>query len=143
MNSFLYRFVNYRLKLYEFMQNIDRVLECIRHSEMFNDYQYSNTTPVYSTHLTSLEKHAATIYTRNVFFLMQDEIKEETSFNICSCVQDMDRYTYILKRFGSENLTWTTCFIPSANQIQCLCKLFETSGIPYSDSFSVMKAMNM
>ncbi|KAK2634860.1 hypothetical protein Ddye_029652 [Dipteronia dyeriana] len=143
MNSFLNRFVNYRLKLYEFMQNIDRALERIRHTETFNDYQCGNTSPVYSTHLTSLEKHVATIYTRNVFFLVQDEIKEEASFSICNCVQDVDRFTYTLKRFGLENMTWTTCFIPSTNQIQCSCKLFETSGIPCSHSFSVMKAMNI
>ncbi|KAK2646344.1 hypothetical protein Ddye_021539 [Dipteronia dyeriana] len=107
--------MNCRLKLYEFMQNIDRALERIRHSETFNDYQYGNTTPVYSTHLTSLEKHAATNYTRNVFFLVRDEIKEEASFSICNYIQDVDRYTYTLKRFGYENLTWTTCLIPSAN----------------------------
>ncbi|KAK2645069.1 hypothetical protein Ddye_020264, partial [Dipteronia dyeriana] len=109
------------------MQNIDRALECIRHNETFNDYHCGNITSVYSTHLTSLKKHAATIYTRNVFFLVRDEIKEEASFSICNCVQDVDRYTYTLKRFGFENLTWTTCFIPSTNQIQCSCKLFETS----------------
>ncbi|KAK2652802.1 hypothetical protein Ddye_012658 [Dipteronia dyeriana] len=143
MNSFLNRFINCQLKLYKFMQNIDRALKRFRHSETFNDYQCGNTTPVYSTHLTSLEKYAVTIYTMNVFFLVWDEIKEEISFSICNCVQDVDRYTYTLKRFGCEYLTWTTCFISSANQIQCLCKLFETLGIPCSYSFSVIKTMNM
>ncbi|KAK2652990.1 hypothetical protein Ddye_012846 [Dipteronia dyeriana] len=143
MNSFLNRFVHCRLKLYEFMQNIDRALDRIRHTETFNDNQCGNTTPVYSTHLTSLDKHVATIYTRNLFFLVRDEIKEETLFSICNFVQDVDRFTYTLKRFGFDNLTWTTCFIPSTNQIQCSCKLFETSGIPCSHAFSVMKAMNV
>ncbi|KAK3222097.1 hypothetical protein Dsin_009122 [Dipteronia sinensis] len=143
MNSFLNRFVHCRLKLYEFMQNIDRALDRIRNTESFNDYQCSNTTPVYTTHLLGLEKDVANKYIINVFFLVRDEMKEEASFSICNCVEDVDRYTYTFKRFGCENRTWTTCFIPSTNQIQCSCKMFETTGLPCSHSFSIMKAMNM
>ncbi|KAK3219162.1 hypothetical protein Dsin_013132 [Dipteronia sinensis] len=143
MNSFLNRFVHCRLKLYEFMQNINRALDHIRNTESFNDYQCSNTTSVYTTHLLGLEKDAANKYTRIVFYLVRDEMKEEASFSICNCVEDMDRYTYTFKRFGCENRTRTTCFIPSTNQIQCSCKMFETTGFPCSHSFTVMKAMNM
>ncbi|KAK3211767.1 hypothetical protein Dsin_016473 [Dipteronia sinensis] len=102
MNSFLNRFVHCRLKLYEFMQNIDRALDHIRNTESFNDYQCSNTTPVYTTHLLGLEKDAANKYTRNVFFLVWDEMKEEASFSICNCVEDVDMHTYTFKRAKGE-----------------------------------------
>ncbi|KAK3222460.1 hypothetical protein Dsin_009485 [Dipteronia sinensis] len=112
MNSFLNRFVHCRLKLYEFMQNIDRALDRIRNTESFNDYQCSNTTPVYTTHLLGLEKDVANQYTRNVFFLMRDEMKEEASFSICNCVEDVDS---VMKAMNMQNIPssliltrWTT-----------------------------------
>ncbi|KAK0602966.1 hypothetical protein LWI29_000013 [Acer saccharum] len=143
MNSYLNRFVHYRLKMYEFLKNIDRALDRIRNTETFNDYQCSTTTPVYNTHLLGLEKHAAEKYTRNVFFLVREEIREEASLSIVNCVQDVDNYTYTFKKFGNANRIWTTRFIPSVNHIHRSCKLFEIAGLPCSHSFSVMKAMDM
>ena len=143
MNAFLNRFVNCRLKMYEFMKNIDRALDRIRNTETFNDYQCLTTAPVYSTHLLGLEKHAADIYTRNVFLIVRDEIREEASLSIVNCVQYVDNYTYTFKKFGNANRIWTARFLPSVNHIHCSCKLFETAGLPCSHSFSVMKAMDM
>ncbi|TXG72739.1 hypothetical protein EZV62_001318 [Acer yangbiense] len=143
MNSYLNRFVHCRLKMYEFLKNINRALDRIRNTETFNDYQYSTTTPVYGTHLLGLEKHASQTYTRNVFFLVREEIREEESLSIVNCVQDVDNYTYTFKKFGNANRIWTTRFIPSVNHIHCSCKMFETVGLPCSHSFSVMKAMDM
>ena len=94
--------------MYEFMKNIDRALDRIRNTETFNDYQCSTTTPVYNTHLVGLEKHAAEKFTRNVFFLVRDEIREEAPLSIVNCVQDVDNYTYTLKKFGNANRIWTT-----------------------------------
>ncbi|TXG57187.1 hypothetical protein EZV62_018500 [Acer yangbiense] len=109
-----------RLKMYEFLKNIDRALDRIRNTETLNDYQCSTTEPVYSTHLLGLEKHAGQNYTRNVFFLVREEIREEASLSIVNCVQDVDNCTYTFKKFGIAN-----------------------SGLPCRHSFSVMKAMDM
>ncbi|KAK2652195.1 hypothetical protein Ddye_012051 [Dipteronia dyeriana] len=114
--------------MYEFMQNIDRALEHIRNTEVVNDYQCGNITPIYTTHLLGLGRHAANKYTRNVFFFVREEIKEEASLSICNFVKDVDRYTYTLKKFGYEYQIWTTCFTPLGNRIQCSCKMFETAG---------------
>ncbi|KAK3198652.1 hypothetical protein Dsin_022067 [Dipteronia sinensis] len=116
MNSFLNQFVHCRLKLYEFMQNIDRALDRIRNTESFNDYQCSNTTQVYTTHLLGLEKDVANKYTRNVFFLVRDEMKEEASFSICNCVEDVDSHSFsVMKAMNMQNIPssliltrWTT-----------------------------------
>ena len=143
MNSYLNRFVHCMLKMYEFLKNIDRALDRIRNTETFNDYQCSTSTPVYSTHLLGLEKHAAEKYTRNVFFLVREEIREEASLSIVNRVQDVDNYTYTFKKFGNANRIWTTRFIPSGNHIHCSYKLFEIAGLPCSHSFSVMKALDM
>ncbi|KAK0591076.1 hypothetical protein LWI29_035333 [Acer saccharum] len=143
MNSYLNRFVHCRLKMYEFLKNIDRALDRIRNTETQHDYQCSTTEPVYSTHLLGLEKHAGQNYTRNVFFLVRDEIREEAALSIVNCVQDVDNFTYTFKKFGIANRIWTTRFIPSVNQIHCSCKMFDTAGLPCRHSFSVMKAMDM
>ncbi|TXG60852.1 hypothetical protein EZV62_012215 [Acer yangbiense] len=96
--------VSAMLKMYEFLKNIDRALDRISNIETFNDYQCSTTTPVYGTHLLGLEKHAGQMYTRNVFFLVREEIRQEASLSIVNCVQDVDNYMYTFKKFGNENL---------------------------------------
>ncbi|KAK2649944.1 hypothetical protein Ddye_017433 [Dipteronia dyeriana] len=55
--------------------------------------------------------------------------------------KDVDRFTYRLKMFGFENLTWTTCFITFTNQIQC--SLFETSGAKHMTNIDFSREVTL
>ncbi|KAK0579596.1 hypothetical protein LWI29_028430 [Acer saccharum] len=67
INSFLNKFLHRRLKLYDFMSNIDRAMSCLRNNELKDDFDTINEHPVLVTHLLQLEKHAAEVYTQNTF----------------------------------------------------------------------------
>ncbi|KAK0586913.1 hypothetical protein LWI29_014328 [Acer saccharum] len=142
INSFLNRFLHRRLKLYEFMNHIDKAMSRLRNNEMKDDFDTINEHPVLVTHLLQLEKHAAEVYTRNTFAWVRDEIKSEAKLSILNCVDDMDSVTYTFKKFSVGDKTWNVRYTPSTNIFKCSCKMFNTTGIPCSHAFSVMKAMN-
>ncbi|KAK0605507.1 hypothetical protein LWI29_027672 [Acer saccharum] len=142
INSFLNRFLHRRLNLYEFMNHIDKAMSRLRNNEMKDDFDTINEHPVLVTHLLQLEKHAAEVYTHNTFAWVRDEIKSEAKLSILNCVDDMDSVTYTFKKFSVGDKTWNVRYTPSTNIFKCSCKMFNTTGIPCSHAFSVMKAMN-
>ncbi|XP_050259192.1 protein FAR1-RELATED SEQUENCE 5-like [Quercus robur] len=71
MNAFLNRFLDRKTRLYELFQQVDRALSRIRHNEMGADFSSNYTEPILITGLAEIEKHAATIFTREVEHLKQ------------------------------------------------------------------------
>ncbi|TXG60642.1 hypothetical protein EZV62_015215 [Acer yangbiense] len=142
INYFLNRFLYRRLKLYEFINHIDKAMSRLRNNEMNDDFDTINEHPVLVTHLLQLEKHAAEVYTRNTFAWVRDEIKSEAKLSILNCVDDMDSVMYTFKTFAVGDKTWKVRYTPFTNNFKCSCKMFQTMGIPCCHAFSVMKAMN-
>ncbi|KAK2634432.1 hypothetical protein Ddye_029224 [Dipteronia dyeriana] len=143
MYTYLNRFAEYRLKLYEFVRQIDRALARVRSNEAKDDFESRSSSLVPGTHLEWLEKHAADIYTVNVFTMVLEEIREEARLIISGCVEDMDKRVYTFTKFRSPHLKWTALYRPATKDIECSCLLFQTVGIPCSHLFSVMKAEHL
>ncbi|TXG49202.1 hypothetical protein EZV62_025077 [Acer yangbiense] len=143
MYTYLNRFAEYRLKLYEFVRQIDRALARVRSNEAKDDFESRSSSPVPGTHLEWLEKHAADIYTVNIFTVVLEEIREEARLIISGCVEDMDKRVYTFTKFRSPHLKWTAVYSPATKDIECSCLLFQTVGIPCSHLFSVMKAEHL
>ena len=66
MNAFLNRFLDRKTRLYELFQQVDRALTRIRHNEMGADFSSNYTKPILITGLAEIEKHVATIFTREI-----------------------------------------------------------------------------
>ncbi|KAK4595456.1 hypothetical protein RGQ29_013782 [Quercus rubra] len=66
MNAFLNRFLDRKTRLYELFQQVDRAFSRIRHNEMGVDFSSNYTEPILITGLAEIEKHAATIFTREI-----------------------------------------------------------------------------
>ncbi|TXG57213.1 hypothetical protein EZV62_018526 [Acer yangbiense] len=116
INSFLNRFMNRRLKLYEFMSHIDRAMSRLRNNEMKDDFDTINEHQVLVTHLLQLEKHDAEVYTHNTFARVRDEIKSEAKLSIVNCVNDMDSVMYTFKKFAVGDKTWNVSVMKAMNQ---------------------------
>ncbi|KAK2652838.1 hypothetical protein Ddye_012694 [Dipteronia dyeriana] len=143
INSFLNRFLNAKLKLYEFMSQIDRALSRLRNNELKDDFDCNHESPVLMTHLMQLEKHASEVFTRNTFAMVCDKIKSEARLSISNCVHDTTWETYTFKKFGGDDTTWTVTYRCGEQKFECYCKLFDTAGIPCCHYFGVMKSRNM
>ena len=80
MNAFLNRFLDRKTRLYELFQQVDRALSRIRHNEMGADSSSNYTEPILITGLAEIEKHAATIFTREIFSMVQEELLNEQKY---------------------------------------------------------------
>ncbi|KAL5810472.1 hypothetical protein ACOSQ4_027040 [Xanthoceras sorbifolium] len=69
-DAYLNRFLHCRLKLYEFIRQVDRSMARLRINEMKDDFDSLNEHPILVTHLVQLEKHIFEVYTRKIFELL-------------------------------------------------------------------------
>ncbi|KAG8372479.1 hypothetical protein BUALT_Bualt12G0070400 [Buddleja alternifolia] len=75
MNSVLKRYVSYKHNLFQFFRHFDRLVDDCRHEELKADLRSSQSKPVASFPVEIL-KHAATVYTHEVFELFQEELRK-------------------------------------------------------------------
>ncbi|GER38837.1 FAR1-related sequence 5 [Striga asiatica] len=99
-----------------------------------------NSSPVLSTHLKDVEKHAADSLTRNMFFIVREEIKKEAV--LLSKIEHEFGSTkmYSVYEYSKPDLTLTVKFDKDSRLSECSCLQFETVGWPCAHMFAVMKA---
>ncbi|GAY68744.1 hypothetical protein CUMW_266540 [Citrus unshiu] len=139
LNSYLRRFVEQKLKLYDFIRQIHRAMYCIRYKEVQDEYETNHTAPVLTTHLQSIEKHASEIYTRNVLKWVRMEILGEATLIMLRCAKTANSNIYILTKFQHPEQKWTVVLYNKEVAISCSCKMMESTGIPCRHIFHVMK----
>ena len=106
MNAYLNRFLKIRLRLYEFVQQFDRAILRIRQNEAKAEFESNNSSPVFSTKLSILENHAATVYTKESFLKFCEEMKNAELFFVVGLVSDHSMWAYTLSKFRHLNLNW-------------------------------------
>ncbi|CAL1382931.1 unnamed protein product [Linum trigynum] len=143
MHSVLKRFLTSRLKLFEFVEQFHRGLRRLRYEELHNDHVSNDSTPVCDGHLLSLEKHAAELFTRDMFFKVRKQMKREPLLYSTSAVTESGRVSYSLSQYSDPNSKWRVTYYPAVRDIRCSCQLFETKGIPCCHCFFVMKFNNI
>ncbi|GER49740.1 TBC domain containing protein [Striga asiatica] len=77
MNAYFKKHVNLKMRLYEFVRSFDLALARLRYTEAKANAVTINSSPVLSTHLKDIEKHAVDSLTRNMFFIVREEMKKE------------------------------------------------------------------
>ena len=89
MHCYLNRFLQYRLKLYEFVLQIDHALRNIQTTEAEDELKTKLSTSMLTTHLRSLEKHATDVFSIRVFHWIREEIHQEATliqFKDLNCI---------------------------------------------------------
>ena len=99
MNAYLSRFVQHKLKLYEFVRQINCALRNIRTTETSDEFKTKYSTLVIRTHLQSLEKHAAQLFPLRVFSKVRDEMLREGAVIEVKTVKTVDVALYTLTEF--------------------------------------------
>ncbi|KAI8572535.1 hypothetical protein RHMOL_Rhmol01G0207100 [Rhododendron molle] len=143
MNAYMNRFLKLRLKLFEFVQSFDRALAKLRHNEAKVQVESVNSTPVLSTCMKRIEKHAAGTYTRGIFNKFLKEIKKEQSLFKVDKVEFEDFRVYYLSRYQQPDATWSVNYQLNDGIMKCSCLKFESIGFPCQHMISVMKMEHM
>ena len=77
MNAYMNRFLQRKLKLHEFVCQIDRALKRTRNNDLGRNFKTKHSTPMISTHLPSLENHVVEVYTQRLFYKVCKQICKE------------------------------------------------------------------
>ncbi|KAH0972365.1 hypothetical protein GBA52_024521 [Prunus armeniaca] len=128
------------MKLVECILQIERFLLKLRNEDAKDDFDLKNSHPLILTHLRSLEEHATSIFTYNTYKLIRNEINNEAKLFLMQLVRNNDDpRVYKFPKFGRPDEKWIVVCYRKEQHLQCSCKLFESSRIPYCHMFGVMK----
>ncbi|KAH9703973.1 protein FAR1-RELATED SEQUENCE [Citrus sinensis] len=139
IHCYLNRFLQYKLKLYEFVLQIDRALHNIQTTKVQDEFKTKFSTPVLTTNLRTLEKHATNVFPIRIFHWIREEIHQEATliqFEVLNCT---DTNYYTLTQFGNVDIKWTVVYNKPTNKINCFCQMMDFAGIPCRHMFHVMK----
>ncbi|KAH9698523.1 protein FAR1-RELATED SEQUENCE [Citrus sinensis] len=117
MNAYLSRFVQHKLKLYEFVRQIDRALHNIRTTETSDEFKTKYSTPVLRTHLQSLEKHDAQLFPLRVFSKVRDEMLREGAVIEVKTDKAVDAALDTVTEFGTPTTCWNVIHNLQENHI--------------------------
>ena len=143
MNAYLNHYVSRKLRLIEFVRQMDRLMDRQRVAEIKDDFDSSNGVPVLVTHLKTIEKQAALIYTRAMYRLLKTEIQKECSLTTVQLIVNNDSKNFKVRTFGLKPKEFTAVLNLESKRITCTCLYLETSGIPCCHAISIMKSENM
>lgn len=74
MNAYMNKFLQRKLKLHEFIRQIDRALRHIRNNDLRHNFKTKHSTPMIATHLPSFD--TAEIYDQKLFYKAYKKICE-------------------------------------------------------------------
>lgn len=143
MNAYLNHYVNRKLRLRDFVKQMDRLMDRQRESEGKDDFDSTDGCPILTTHLKKYEQQAADVYTKAVFYMVREEIDKEGLLTATLIEEDMLSKTYQVKKFGNQHKEHTVILYIESRKLSCTCMHYNSVGMPCSHSFVVMKAENL
>ncbi|VVA40741.1 PREDICTED: FAR1-RELATED SEQUENCE, partial [Prunus dulcis] len=76
------------MRLVEGIPRIERSLLRLRNENVKDDFDSNNSHPLLRTHLRSLEEHAASIFTHDIYKLIRNEINKEAKLILVQPVRN-------------------------------------------------------
>ncbi|KAH6794925.1 hypothetical protein C2S52_005402 [Perilla frutescens var. hirtella] len=140
-NSLFNRYINFKSNLVEFFMHFDSAIDAQRHAYDLQESLDKSTIPITKTPL-EIEKHAASIYTSEMFKKVQDEIVascfkcsvagiNHCDFGLLYNVDDGSKITHIVT-YNKEDDT-----------VVCSCKKFIRDVILCSHVFLLLKHLKI
>ncbi|XP_019191063.1 PREDICTED: protein FAR1-RELATED SEQUENCE 5-like [Ipomoea nil] len=136
-NNYFGKFTNHHCSLVEFMAQYNSAIREQRHRQSKLNAENEGSYPETKTPL-SIEKHAARVYTVNIFYEFQQEVWD-ASFK-CHIIDKNtlgDIWTYQVEETSGK--FFEVIEIPRTEQIECACKNFNRVGILCKHVLQVMK----
>lgn len=137
------KYVNVLSNLCDFLQQFFRWLNYLRYKEIEDDYVSSYGETVVQTEHKLLEKSAAKLYTRSVFFMFRPILERSCRCNIVTRVKRPPIFTYTISKYPRQDVLWTVTYCQQSFNFLCSCKRFETLGIACEHIIAVVIHLNI
>ncbi|XP_050365404.1 protein FAR1-RELATED SEQUENCE 5-like [Argentina anserina] len=140
MNAYMKDFMN-GLKLIEVVPGIVRAQGRLRAKYSDADFNCRHSVHILETQLREMEDDASKIYTDNVFFLVQKELKRVGGLCVKPAVQSDGFKTYIMWKHNRSEQSFEVVYSQGEGgpQFVCSCQKMEYEGIPCCHIFNVLK----
>ncbi|XP_015948028.1 protein FAR1-RELATED SEQUENCE 5-like [Arachis duranensis] len=139
INSLIKFYVNRKNTFIDFMHNLDRALKEYRNNKLIADFKSQCSKPVMITSLEVYERFTSCYFTRNIFKKIRNEIQRAGALNIKILSTTLEKVEFSVTALGDPARDRRVEVDRSKNLFSCLCKLFESRGIPCSHFFCAMK----
>nr|XP_029144860.1 protein FAR1-RELATED SEQUENCE 5-like [Arachis hypogaea] len=143
INAYVNKFSKSTHTIFELVQCLEMVAREYRNKEMLLQFQSINSVPVMTTCLRSLERHAASVYTREVFGDIKKEIEGVGALILISRRRIMNSMIYTLEEYEEPDVHIMSSFGRSTGKLSCQCNFWKKHGYPCKHMFFVMKAEHL
>ncbi|XP_010555142.1 PREDICTED: protein FAR1-RELATED SEQUENCE 9 isoform X2 [Tarenaya hassleriana] len=142
LNLFFDGFVNASTTMLLLIKQYEKAIDSWREKEMKAEYETTNSMSILKTP-SSMEKQAASLYTRAVFVKFQEELVESFA-NPATRISDSGTVTtYRVAILGEVCKGHTVGFDSLEVKANCNCRMFEYSGIICRHILAVFRARNI
>ncbi|XP_021861919.2 protein FAR1-RELATED SEQUENCE 9-like [Spinacia oleracea] len=138
-NSFFINFTNPHVTLVEFYMRFESAMDAQRHKQDKLNTESIHSVPQFITPLP-LEKHAAEVYTRNFFYMFQDEVYKACFRCGISSIRMEENIEIAQVMDHSRQKTSEVTFNSGNLMTSCSCELFERLGILCKYAICVLNA---
>ncbi|KAI9082200.1 hypothetical protein K1719_035623 [Acacia pycnantha] len=141
-SSFFDGYVNQQTTLPMFFREYERALENWFEKEIEADFETICTTPVLKTP-SPMEKQAASLFTRKIFSLFQEELVETFVYTANRIEGDEVNSTFRVAKFEDDQKAYVVTLNHSELRANCSCQMFEYSGIICRHVLTVFTVTNV
>ncbi|KAJ0462986.1 putative transcription factor FAR family [Helianthus annuus] len=137
-NHFFGQLTNTKLSLVEFLSHFDTAMESQRFKRSKRDHDTRYTQPAMKTNY-ELELEAVKIYTRGIFFDVQEEIRLACKNCMCRREEEVgDSIKFYILQVNLPDLH-EVLFTPKDMVIKCSCNRYEQYGLLCRHAFCVLR----
>ncbi|KAJ1413782.1 Zinc finger, PMZ-type [Sesbania bispinosa] len=138
LHSEVGKFINSRLSLCEFLQHYYCCLTHMRYKEVQDDFKSVHGEPVVRTSLSSLEKSASKVYTREVFRLFRSVLERAAHVKVVRWKKKFPCFIYTVSKYRKVGREWNVTFYPAESVYKCSCMRMESIGLPCDHIIGVL-----
>ncbi|XP_016185908.1 protein FAR1-RELATED SEQUENCE 5-like [Arachis ipaensis] len=140
INAFVKKFSKTTHTIIELVQNLELVVREYQNKELLLHFNSMNSIPVMTTGLTSIEQHATSVYTREVFTDVKKQIVRAAALILISKKRCLNTMVYTDEEYKLPAMRIKVAFGRSLEKIDCQCNFWRKNRYPCKHMFFVMKS---
>ncbi|XP_045803583.1 protein FAR-RED IMPAIRED RESPONSE 1-like isoform X2 [Trifolium pratense] len=138
IDSIIKKYIRKKSSVFEFMHDFEETLRKHRNDELMADNKSLFSEPVLTTPLPEFEKDAAKIYTAELFKEVKEQILLAGALNVIERMVNEKKVIFKITKYCHPSIETKVVYDTSKSAFYCVCRHFESRGIPCSHIFRAM-----
>ncbi|KAM3197683.1 hypothetical protein ACQJBY_073010 [Aegilops geniculata] len=145
LNSCLHLHLDYGMTIVDLVVHYENCIVRLRENEARDDCNSSQTLPPSVTEYKDIEKHAAIVFTRANFYILQEDLKKMGELEIFETLVGVDCHTFILTWKNNRKFQFSVQYRPrnSEETIACSCQRMVRKGLPCKHILYVLNHLKL